>query len=307
MYRTGQHQSPENSSPTIAYTAILLYSGGMGKTITRSTHPLLDAIAAAERLDPGLLEQARDIQRAHREQATSDVSVVAIRTDGTWRYLGPQEDNQHLLTIGPEYMPVYSREQSVRDIAMWMHRVRHPDRASTVDRLRHLARAAAEAQPMVEVLLAVGVARHVLVWDSAETLVEAARRLTLDWAWSIRHDPHPHPTPFVYPVDVFTGVLARLDWEPRTGQEYALAYLSDREGITTALDESGIQWGGTLLDAQAAADRVKVSWSTWRAYTTRRQAPEPDTNGRWRPATIDAWRLTRRDITWWTPHRLPRS
>jgi len=25
------------------------------------------------------------------------------------------------------------------------------------------------------------------------------------------HDPHTHPTPFVYPVDVFTGVLARLD------------------------------------------------------------------------------------------------
>ena len=78
MHGTGQHQPPENSSPTIAYTAILLYSGGMGKTITGSTHPLLDAIAAAERLDPGLLEQARDIQRAHREQATSDVSVGYI-------------------------------------------------------------------------------------------------------------------------------------------------------------------------------------------------------------------------------------
>ena len=183
------------------------------------------------------------------------------------------------MTIGPEYMPVRTREQGVRDIAMWMHRVRHPDRASTVDRLRHLERCAAQAQPMVEVLLAVGVARHVLVWDSAETLVEAARRLTLDWAWSIRHDPHPHHGMIFYPVDVFTGVLARLDWEPRTGQEYALAYLSDREAITTALDESGIQWGGTLLDAQAAADRVKVTWSTWRAYTTRRQVPEPDTDG----------------------------
>lgn len=41
----------------------------------------------------------------------------------------------------------------------------------------------------------------------------------------------------------------------------------------------------------------------WRAYTTRKQAPEPDTNDRWRPATIDAWRLTRRDITWWTLQR----
>lgn len=232
------------------------------------------------------------------------MSVVAIEDDGTWRYLGPQEDNQHLLASGPEYMPVYSRGQSVRDIAVWMHRVRHPDRAAAADRLRTLERQAGQAQPMIEVMLAVGVARHALVWDSAETLVEAARRLTLDWAWSIRHDPHTYPTPFIRPVDVFTGVLAWLDWEPRTGQEYALAYLTDREAITTALDESGIQWGGPLLDTRAAADRVKVTWSTWRAYTTRRQVPDPDTDdGRWRPATIDAWRLTRRNTTWWTTDR----
>lgn len=83
---------------------------------------------------------------------------------------------------------------------------------------------------------------------------------------------------------------------------YARSYLDARTQINNALLTHGITWGGIEFTRTEAAKRAGVEPSSWSAYVTRGQAPEPDTPGTrpiWRLATIDAYRLQREDTRWW--------
>ena len=263
-------------------------------TLSHSTHPLLDAIHAEDRLAHGALRIAGELKAAHRAKGVSDATVFAVDPDGTWSMVGPSEWHRDLLgQVG--YVEVASRAQSPRDIAVAVSAAigGQPAKAgpSALHRLADMAEALA---PLAEVLLAVAVSSGALEWDTPETIHEAARRLSLDAAWSARRDPNVRQ-----PGDLWTQLLSLLGYEQHSASEYAQRYLSDRPAIDAALDEAGIVWGAPLLSANDAAARCSVTSSTWRAYVARIEAPSADEERGWRVATIDAWRLGRRDTSWW--------
>ena len=245
------------------------------------------------------MEEARAMIEAHRQCGTSKVSAVWLDDAGGWELVGPQEHHEWELADLPGWLPVTGRDQ-VRGLAEKIRQYRHPDQAAQAEQLRSLVRLAEQAQPMIEVLLAVSAARHAVEWDTPESIAQAARRMCLDWAWDRyegRRSPL-YPRLVDQPRDVFTDILA-LGWEPRPAHDYAASYLASRNEIDAALGELGIVWDGELLTVTQAAARCGIAPSTWRSHIARSEAPAADYNTQWRTATIDAWRLQRRNTTWW--------
>jgi hypothetical protein len=267
--------------------------------LTGPIHPLHARIRDGHRARAAFRPVARQILDDHRDHAVSDQTVYRLGPQARFDRLGAYEDHRQVLTQDRHTLAVTGRTP-VDAVADAIARDQLGDRLpGDQERAIALRDAAELAAPMVAVLLAVCVRAGMIEWDTGESVQAAARRLSLDAAW--RTLPQPNPA-LPRPRDIFAAVADATNLVDRPGTEYAQAWLTDREEIKAALAEQGIRWGGPTLTAAEAAARASVAASTWRAYTTRQEAPAADEDGRWYPATVDAWRITRAAPTqtmWW--------
>lgn len=259
------------------------------RKLTGPTHPLRAYVREADREIGQHLDTAARLVRAHHQDGTSDTSVFRLPDE---EYVGPLEHHPDLLGQAG-YIIVGRGRDDLETVAAGLAG-RDLRRLALASKLIAAAEVAA---PMVSALLAVALVDG-LEWDTGETVTEASHRLSMDAAWRIQCAPVIEPTApsSVYDavVDMMGGGLAASDCAAR--------YLISRATIRTLMGAAGIAWGGTHLTAIEAADRSGVVSSTWRAYVARQEAPAEDLPGRWRPTTVDAWRLLRPRAgaaAWW--------
>ncbi|WP_433358555.1 hypothetical protein [Streptosporangium sp. CA-115845] len=290
--------------------------------ISHPRHPLVAAYQQAKYDRKRILAKhkhtAAEIMAHFDAHAISDEAVYEITardTDGPnrydeillWRYVGPAEDCRHLLGQRG-YISVRSADlrasSPTNDEGLkwgantWQVVERmYPD-LNDGDHYRILISGAYEAAPAIAVLLAIGAASEHLEWDTDETIANAALRLSLDGAWSLRGASCHHLVEGERERRVLTATmeLLRQSGDPRN---YARNFLDNRGAILAALAEQEIELGGQMLDTEQVAERARIATTTLTGYVTREQAPQPDTGRgtrkpKWHEVTVAAWLLTRR-------------
>lgn len=265
--------------------------------ITGTAHPLTRRIWEGKRAITRTADLTERISRDERKHGIGSGTVYELlRADGFadasgFRRIGPTEDYGHLLDQ-PDYVVVYATRRPRGELAEAISIAASAQSLpGNIARAQALHDAAVKAAPMVAALLAVCVQGEVFEWDTDESVAAAGARIALDAAYDALGQGMP-----IQPVqarDIWSLVLTRLNVVDRPAADYAGAYLEQRDTINATLAEQGIEWGGTLLDAAAAADRAGITRSTWTAYVARTEAPAGDAPKLWRLATVDAWRLTR--------------
>lgn len=271
----------------------------MAPKLSHPRDPMLTLIRDGDRqLDDirrSYTPMAAAIVNDHRNHGTSDQSVYRLDGGGAWTRLGTYEDNRHLLTLGPEYLDVTARTDP-QSLAVLLA---PPDKTppSAYYRARRLIGAADGTAPLAGIVLALFIVRSGLEWDTDETVMTAARRLSRDAAYRVA----TRQSDGCALREVFADLVAELGAVRQPAPVYGQAYLATRTETDDGLAERGIDWGDPGLTVEETATRVGVTPATWRAYVSRHQAPGPDLPGsrpRWRAATIDAHRL-QRDSYWW--------
>lgn len=253
------------------------------RTFSGPTYPLLrelrNAQAEIDRLAREQQHLIGHMYQSHRDEGVSDQSV--FRADGSM--VGPAENYQHLASQSG-YVLMSARTSPTDILRQFI-----PDAFRRRDQARARVSAAEDAIGLVAVILAIVAANELIEWDTDESVVRAAWRISLDAA----ADLYPRPSANYTPSDVFVDALNLLDCTSRPADEYAARWLSERQTVLARLAELGIEFGGRPLSSSAAAERVGVAASTWRAYVARDQAPKPDLeDGMWHQATVDAYRVT---------------
>jgi hypothetical protein len=256
-------------------------------TISGPIHPLAHHIRKAHADRKRAIERWKATATAIRQHqhltAESGEGIYEVSGPGSWRYVGPAEQHRHL--CGQTGYYAATARGGYETLALQL-----AGQSGKVERGEALHRAAWAAAPMVAATLGLGIAAGTIEWDTGESVSGAALRISRDAAWAMMGRAHPD-TRLVGGHDIYAAALAG-GYVPA---EIASAYLARRDAIAVVLDESGIEWGGALLDSQQASERARLSTSAsaWRSYVARGIAPTPDGDRRWRTATVDAWMLSR--------------
>ncbi|OUC97724.1 hypothetical protein [Streptosporangium minutum] len=116
-----------------------------------------------------------------------------------------------------------------------------------------------------------------LEWDTDETVAQAAHRLSLDGAWTLRNRQSLLGVEEEVPAE--TMRLLGQHGEPR---RYAANFLEHRSAILADLDNRGVVLGGPLFDTEEIAERAGIASRTLNSYLARDQRVPPE-YGRNRP------------------------
>lgn len=261
--------------------------------ITGTQHPLLRRAQADARAVQEFRSLAAAMWQDQQERGLSQQGIYHLSSQSPtqllWRRVGDWEDSRHLLSDGPAYVAVGDSPEGPRGLAVRIARQTYPDRyVGTAARAQECAQAAEEAAPTVAVLLSARLLRGDLEWDTDESVSDAGRRLALDAGWELHRSQIPVRTTARHVVEHVAGLLDVDDVASAAAE-----YLAQRTQLGELLAEQRITWGGDTLSAEQAAARAGLAASSWRAEVSRDRAPVADVDGRWRPATVDAWRATR--------------
>lgn len=267
--------------------------------VTGPKHPLVAAYHRARADRDRIFTRHRPMATAilshHHAQARSDESVYRItclRADGpnpwdevlSWDYVGPIEDHADL--AGQQgYITVRTHNPRVVQAL-------YPA-ADDHEVYLTLIKAASKAAPQITLMLAIGAASGAIEWDTGETIREAALRIAMDAALTIKDESSWNHTPDRV-LDTVRGAYGQT----RPMRDYANDYLTHRENILADLERAEIPLGDPLLEMQEVVNLVGIERSTLRAYVSRGEAPAPDAdrgtrNPKWREITVTAWLLRR--------------
>jgi hypothetical protein len=271
--------------------------------ISGPIHPLIAAYQQAQRDRVGILHQhthtAADLLAHHTAHGVSYESVYAITGEAigdrpyderiTWRYVGPIENHGDLANQRG-YITIRTSDRDTNDVVAQLFPQLNDDAAYSA-----LIKAAYEIAPQITLILTIGAASGAIEWDTGETIHQAATRIALDAAWSIRGEPG---SGYSHTSDHVLDAARQSLGQRRPMGEYARNYLDNRDAIFADLDRASIVLGDPLLGSKDVAERAGIAQSGLRANVTRNAAPTADLDRgsrspRWHEVTVTAWLATR--------------